>query len=71
MAADYVMGVGRDNIREHENKLNTIMSNKLKNLDGISIVGPEDVSQRGGIFSFNIEGWDPTEVAMHLSLIHI
>ena len=66
VAADYVMGVGRDNIREHENKLNTIMSNKLKDLEGISIVGPEDVSQRGGIFSFNIEGWDPTEVAMHL-----
>ena len=42
------------------------MSNKLKNLDWISIVGPEDVSERGFIFSFNIEGWDPTEVAMHL-----
>jgi len=66
VAADYVMGVGRDNISEHENKLNTIMTNKLKDLDGISVVGPEDVSQRGGIFSFNIEGWDPTEVAMHL-----
>ena len=66
VAADYVMNVGRDNISAHENKLNTIMSNKLKDLEGISIVGPEDVSQRGGICSFNIEGWDPTEVAMHL-----
>ena len=42
------------------------MSNKLKDIDSISIIGPEDVSQRGGIFSFNIEGWDPTEIAMHL-----
>ena len=66
VAADYVTGIGRENICEHENMLNTIMSNKLKDLDGISVVGPEDVSQRGGIFSFNIEGWDPTEVAMHL-----
>ena len=66
VAADYVMNVGRDNISAHENKLNTLMSNKLKDLEGISIVGPEDVSQRGGICSFNIEGWDPTEVAMHL-----
>ena len=33
VAADYVMGVGRDNIREHENKLNSLMSNKLKDLN--------------------------------------
>ncbi len=66
VAADYVMKVGRDNIRDHENRLNTLMSNKLKDIDSISILGPEDVSQRGGIFSFNIEGWDPTEIAMHL-----
>jgi len=66
LAAEYVMGIGRDNIQEHENKLNTLMTNKLKDLDGLSIVGPEDVSQRGGILSFNIEGLDPTEIAMHL-----
>ena len=66
VAAEYVMGIGRDNIQEHENKLNTLMTNKLKDLDGLSIVGPEDVSQRGGILSFNIEGLDPTEIAMHL-----
>ena len=30
------------------------------------IVGPSDVSLRSGIFSFNIDGWDPTELAMHL-----
>ena len=66
VAADYIMEIGRDNIRDHENKLNILMSNKLKDLDGLSIVGPEDVSDRGGIMSFNIEGWDPTEIAMHL-----
>ena len=66
VAAEYIMEIGRDNIRDHENKLNILMSNKLKDLDGLSIVGPEDVSDRGGIMSFNIEGWDPTEIAMHL-----
>ena len=29
-------------------------------------MGPEDVSERGGITSFNLEGWDNTDVAMHL-----
>ena len=51
---------------EHENKLNKIMSDKLKDYDVIDVIGPSDVSQRGGVFSFNIEGWDPTEIAMHL-----
>ena len=60
------MKVGRANIQEHENKLNRIMSDKLLNLDKVSIIGPSDVSKRGGICSFNIDGWDPTEIAMHL-----
>ena len=49
-----------------KNKLNKIMSDKLKDFDVIDVIGPSDVSQRGGVFSFNIEGWDPTEIAMHL-----
>ena len=65
-AAEYIMDVGRDNIQKHETKLNTILSNKLENLEGVSIVGPEDVSHRGGITSFTLDNWDTTEIAMHL-----
>ena len=42
------------------------VSDKLKDFDVIDILGPSDVSQRGGVFSFNMKGWDPTEIAMHL-----
>jgi len=65
-AAEYIMSVGRDNIQKHETKLNTILSKKLENLEGVSIVGPEDVSHRGGITSFTLDNWDTTEIAMHL-----
>ena len=65
-AAEYIMEVGRDNIQKHETRLNTILSNKMENLDGVSIIGPEDVSKRGGITSFTLDGWDTTEIAMHL-----
>ena len=65
-AAEYIMDVGRDNIQKHETKLNTMLSNKLENLEGVSIVGPEDVSHRGGITSFTLDNWDTTEIAMHL-----
>ncbi len=65
-AAEYVMDVGRDNIQKHERKLNSILSSRLESIEGVTIVGPEDVSERGGITSFNLEGWDNTDVAMHL-----
>ena len=65
-AAEYIMEVGRDNIQKHETRLNTILSNKMENLEGVSIIGPEDVSKRGGITSFTLDGWDTTEIAMHL-----
>lgn len=65
-AAEYIMNIGRDNIQEHENKLNKLMTNELKDIESLNLVGPSDVNQRGGIFSFNLDGWDSTEVAMHL-----
>lgn len=65
-AAEYIMNVGRDKIQEHENKLNKLMTKELRDVESLNLVGPSDVNQRGGIFSFNLDGWDPTEVAMHL-----
>ena len=65
-AAEYIMNIGRDKIQAHENKLNILMTKELENVESLNIVGPSDVNQRGGIFSFNLDGWDPTEVAMHL-----
>jgi cysteine desulfurase/selenocysteine lyase len=35
-------------------------------LEGVSIVGPKDVADRGGITSFTLDNWDTTEIAMHL-----
>ena len=66
VAADYITEIGRKNIYEHEIKLNTLMTERLKNVDGIEIVGPPNPKERGGIMSFNLKGWDPTEIAMHL-----
>jgi cysteine desulfurase/selenocysteine lyase len=65
-AAEYIMDIGRDNIQEHENKLNKLMTKELRDVESLDLVGPSDVNQRGGIFSFNLDGWDPTEIAMHL-----
>ena len=65
-AAEYIMNIGRENIHKHENKLNKLITKELSDVESLNLVGPSDVNQRGGIFSFNLDGWDPTEVAMHL-----
>ncbi len=65
-AAEYLLDIGLKNIEEHEIKLNRIMTQKLSGFDQVMIIGPEDPKLRGCIFSFNIEGMDPHDVALIL-----
>jgi len=65
-AADYVAGVGREAIHEHEMALNRRLTRRLAGLDGLELVGPPDPAQRGGIFPFNLSGLDSHEIVMHM-----
>jgi cysteine desulfurase/selenocysteine lyase len=50
-AIDYLSKLDMNAVHEHEIKLNKIITNKIKHLDAIEIIGPEDASHRGGICS--------------------
>ena len=50
-AIDYLAKQDMNAVHEHEVKLNKIMTNGVKDLNGIEIIGPEDASLRGGICS--------------------
>lgn len=65
-AIRYLSSIGIENIREHEASLNKRMTRALAGVPGISIVGPADPNLRGGMFSFNIKGLSPHDVAMIL-----
>lgn len=65
-AVDYVSRIGMDNIAAHEVELNQRMTNALKDIREISVIGPRDPRLRGGIYSFNIRGMEPHDVAMIL-----
>ena len=65
-AADYVAGVGRDKIHAHEVALNARLTQRLESIDGLSLLGPPESVDRGGIFSFNLAGLDSHEIAMNL-----
>jgi cysteine desulfurase/selenocysteine lyase len=66
-AIDYIDSIGIDNIEEHEKKLTGYALERLSNIDYISVYGPKDVSDRGGIISFNIKDVHPHDVATVLN----
>jgi cysteine desulfurase/selenocysteine lyase len=65
-AIDYLSNLDMNAVHEHEIRLNRIMSNGVKDLSGISIIGPEDPSQRGGICSLLMDGLPAHDVALLL-----
>ncbi len=62
-AANYLMRIGRNNIEEHEKKLNKIITENLINNSEITLIGPQKPELRSGIFSFNIKNMDPHNIA--------
>src|SRR3989337_451328 len=54
-AVEYLERVGLSNIAEHEMRLNRIITDGIKNIPGLKIIGPHDPEKRGGIISFTLE----------------
>ena len=60
-AIRYLKKIGLGSISRHELELNKIITERLSGK--VNILGGEDYRQRSGIFSFNIKGIDPKEIA--------
>jgi len=54
-ALSYLSELNLDDVHEHEIKINRIMSEGIRDLDGVTIIGPEDAGQRGGICSILLD----------------
>jgi len=65
-AIEYLSGIDMNAIHEHEIKLNSILTEGVKDLHGLSIIGPESASERGGICSIITEGIGAHELAILL-----
>jgi len=65
-AMEYVDLVGRDEIARHEHKLNAYATAQLEQLSGVTILGPTDPAERGGIVSFYIPTIDMHQIAITL-----
>jgi cysteine desulfurase/selenocysteine lyase len=62
-AVDYLAGLGMEGVRAHEHELTAYALERLATLGGLTVYGPEDVADRGGLVSFTIEGIHPHDLA--------
>jgi cysteine desulfurase/selenocysteine lyase len=65
-ALKYLRNIGLNNIHEHEVKLTKYLIDGLKEVQGVSIVGPLDVSLRGATISFTVENIHPHDLGQFL-----
>ena len=67
VAADYLMGIGMDAVREHERGSSRTRSTVLpREVPAIELYGPLDPDRRGGVVPFNLPGIHPHDVAQVL-----
>jgi len=62
-AVDYLAAIGMDRVRAHERELTARTLEGLRAIDGVRVVGPPGVEDRGGVVSFAVEGMHPHDVA--------
>ncbi len=62
-AAEYLMGVGLDAIREHERDLTAHSLEALGEIEGLTIYGPRDPEVRGCAVSFSMDDLHPHDIA--------
>lgn len=62
----YLQAIGLDAVHEHEKALTGYLLEQLAQISGISVVGPLDVSLRGGTVSFTLDGIHPHDLGQYL-----
>jgi cysteine desulfurase/selenocysteine lyase len=65
-AIKYLTAVGIDNIHRHELALTELLLGKLSEVDGLSVVGPKTMQERGGSISFTFGDIHPHDLGQFL-----
>jgi cysteine desulfurase / selenocysteine lyase len=61
-AIDYMNSIGFDEIAKYEYELLVYGTQKLKEIEGVTIYGPNDLSKKASVISFNIDGIHPYDI---------
>ena len=65
-ALGYLESVGLNNIHEHEMVLTQEIILGLEEIDGVQIFGPKELTLRGGVVSFAVEGIHPHDLGQFM-----
>jgi cysteine desulfurase/selenocysteine lyase len=65
-AVDYLSEIGMARIHAHEQAITGYLLDGLAGVEGVTVLGPTDVSLRGGAVSFELAGVHPHDVAQVL-----
>lgn len=65
-AIDYLDKIGMETVHQYEQELIAYVFPKLQAVEGLTIYGLEDLTQRSGVISFNLAGLHPHDVATAL-----
>lgn len=67
-AIDYLEALGMDEIQDYEQALVSYVLPKLQAIDGLTLYGPKEASRHHAVFSFNLDGIHPHDVATALDM---
>jgi len=62
-AIDYLTDLGMDRVREHEIELTKYAIDRISGVKGVTLYGPRNTKDRGGVVSFNIGDIHPHDLA--------
>lgn len=68
--AAFVAEQGWQRLRQHEMQLTETLLTGLREIPGVSVLGPTAADRRLGVVSICVEGYDPQEVAFMLDSAH-
>jgi cysteine desulfurase/selenocysteine lyase len=61
-AIDYMNSIGFDEIEAYEHELLVYGTKKIQEIEGVTIYGPNDLSKKASVISFNIDGIHPYDI---------
>jgi cysteine desulfurase / selenocysteine lyase len=68
-AVDYLTGLGMDAVAAHEREITAYALERLHDVPGLTIIGPDTPVDRGGAVSFSLAGIHPHDVAQVLDSV--
>jgi cysteine desulfurase/selenocysteine lyase len=70
-AVDYLAAIGMEQVRAHEEAITAYALQGLGSVGGLTVLGPQDASLRGGAISFELEGVHPHDISQVLDSLGI